>query len=121
MLRITVHDNPESLTFQLEGRLAGPWVREVEDCRQRRLAGRRASLVCFGLTGVTFIDSENAGNTLIALVNRPLDRRRHKHPRSVTRHPFTQKTKRRVGSFSDQPLLIGPLFPERAASHTRTA
>jgi hypothetical protein len=32
MLRITLHDNPESLTVQLEGRLAGPWVREVEDC-----------------------------------------------------------------------------------------
>jgi hypothetical protein len=25
MLRITVHDTLESLTFQLEGRLAGPW------------------------------------------------------------------------------------------------
>ena len=43
MLRITVHDNPESLTFQLEGRLAGPWVREVEECRQRTLAGRPAA------------------------------------------------------------------------------
>ena len=39
MLRITVHDKPESLTFQLEGRLAGAWVREVEDCRRRVPAG----------------------------------------------------------------------------------
>jgi len=29
-LRITVHDNPEALTFQLEGRLAGPWLRELD-------------------------------------------------------------------------------------------
>ena len=41
MLRITVHDNDESWTFQLEGRLAGAWVKEVEECRRRILAGRR--------------------------------------------------------------------------------
>ena len=58
MLRITVHDNPESLTFQLEGRLAGAWVREVEECRQRTLAGRRRpASVRFDLAGVTFIDA----------------------------------------------------------------
>jgi hypothetical protein len=44
MLRITVHDNRASLIFQLEGRLAGAWVREVEECRQRALAGRRRSV-----------------------------------------------------------------------------
>jgi hypothetical protein len=32
MLRITVHDKPEALTFQLEGRLAGPWVRVLQEC-----------------------------------------------------------------------------------------
>ena len=40
MLRITVHDTPETLTFQLEGKLAGPWVRELEDCWQRTMASR---------------------------------------------------------------------------------
>ena len=30
MLRIAIHDNPGSLRFHLEGRLAGPWVRELE-------------------------------------------------------------------------------------------
>jgi anti-anti-sigma regulatory factor len=67
MLRITVHDNPESLTFQLEGRLAGPWVREAEECRQRTLAGRRASLR-FDLAGVTFIDA--AGKAYLAAMHR---------------------------------------------------
>ena len=57
MLRITVHDNPESVTFQLEGRLAGAWVREVEECRQRTLAGRRGMGVRFDLAEVTFIDA----------------------------------------------------------------
>jgi anti-anti-sigma regulatory factor len=64
MLRITIHDNPDVLTFQLEGRLAGAWVREVEECRQRTLAGRCQPAVCFDLTGVTFIDA--AGKAYLA-------------------------------------------------------
>src|ERR1700736_3204064 len=55
MLRITVHDNLGSLTFQLEGRLAGPWVREAEECRQRALAGRRRPAAHFFLGGGTFL------------------------------------------------------------------
>ena len=68
MLRITVHDNPESVTFQLEGRLAGPWVGEVEVCRQRTLAGRRRPAVRFDLVGVTFID--DAGKAYLAAMHR---------------------------------------------------
>jgi anti-anti-sigma regulatory factor len=64
MLRITVHDKPESLTFQLEGRLAGLWVGEVEKCRQHTLAGRRGPTVRFDLVGVTFIDA--AGKAYLA-------------------------------------------------------
>src|SRR2546430_14304817 len=67
MLRITVHDNPESLTFQLEGGLAGPWVREVEECRQGMLAGRRRPAVRFDLVGVTFIDA--AGKAYLAAMH----------------------------------------------------
>jgi len=68
MLRITVHDNPESLTFQLEGRLAGLWVREVDKCRQRALVGLRRPVVRFDLTGVTFID--DAGKACLATMHR---------------------------------------------------
>jgi anti-anti-sigma regulatory factor len=68
MLRITVHDNRKSLTFQLEGRLAGASVREVEKCRQRTLAGRRWPIVRFDLTGVTFIDA--AGKAYLADMHR---------------------------------------------------
>jgi hypothetical protein len=57
MLRITVHENLEFLTFQLEGKLVGAYVREVEDCRQRMLAGRRGMAIRFDLVGVTFIDA----------------------------------------------------------------
>jgi ABC-type transporter Mla MlaB component len=68
MLRITVHDNPESVAFQLEGRLAGSWVGEVEKCRQRALAGRRGPAVRFDLAGVTFID--DAGQAYLAAMHR---------------------------------------------------
>jgi len=68
MLRITVHDNLESLTFQLEGRLVGPWVGEVEACRQCTLAGRRRLAVRFDLAGVTFIDA--AGKAYLADMHR---------------------------------------------------
>jgi ABC-type transporter Mla MlaB component len=68
MLRITVYDNPESLTFQLEGRLAGPWVRELEECWRRTPAGRRRPTVRFDLAGVTFIDA--AGKAFLAAMHR---------------------------------------------------
>ena len=68
MLRITVHDKPEFVTFQLEGELAGSWVGEVEACRQRILAGRRRTAVCFDLAGVVFID--DAGKAYLAAMHR---------------------------------------------------
>ncbi len=64
MLRITIHDNQESLTFQLEGRLAGAWVKEVEECWQSTLNQQRKPILRVDLTGVTFID--DAGKTCLA-------------------------------------------------------
>jgi anti-anti-sigma regulatory factor len=68
MLRITVRENLEFLTFQLEGRLVGAWVREVEECRQRTLAGRRGMAVRFDLAGMTFLDE--AGKAYLAAMHR---------------------------------------------------
>src|SRR5262245_36179869 len=64
MLRITVHDNPWALTFQLEGRLARPWVRVLEDCWQSTRASQRRPVLRFDLTGVTYIDA--AGKAFLA-------------------------------------------------------
>jgi anti-anti-sigma regulatory factor len=64
MLRITIHDNPGALTVQLEGRLAGPWVRELEACWQSTLSSQRKPVLRFDLTGVTFIDA--AGKAFLA-------------------------------------------------------
>jgi hypothetical protein len=57
MLRITVHDKPGALTFQLEGRLAGPWVRVLEECWQSALVHRGQPILRVDLTEVTSIDA----------------------------------------------------------------
>ena len=66
MLRITLQDKPGAVTFQLEGRLAGPSVRLLEDCWQTTLAGRRDPFLRLDLTGVTSIDAAGRG-CLVAL------------------------------------------------------
>src|SRR5688572_18971191 len=63
MLRITVHDHAGALTFQVEGKLAGPWVREAEDCWRRTLTNQHKRQR-FDLTGVTLIDG--AGKAFLA-------------------------------------------------------
>jgi anti-anti-sigma regulatory factor len=68
MLRITIHDKPDGLTFQLEGRLAGPWVRVLEECWQSALARQREPILRVNLTDVTFIDA--AGRTCLAALHR---------------------------------------------------
>ena len=68
MLRITIHDKPESLTFQLEGKLAGSWVRELERCCQSTQAAHPRPALRFDLTGVTFIDA--AGKAYLAAMHR---------------------------------------------------
>jgi hypothetical protein len=67
MLRITVHDNPQAFTFQLEGRLAGPWLRELEECWKSTINQRRKPLLRVDLTEVTFID--DAGKACLAAMH----------------------------------------------------
>ena len=57
MLKITPHQTPDSMQLVLEGRLAGPWVKELE----RAWGGIKdtaGSPLVVDLTGVTFIDQE---------------------------------------------------------------
>jgi ABC-type transporter Mla MlaB component len=68
MLRITVHHNPQTFTFQLEGRLAGAWLKEVEQCWQSALARQCKPILRVDLTGVTFID--DAGKACLAAMQR---------------------------------------------------
>jgi ABC-type transporter Mla MlaB component len=68
MLRITVHDAPPVVTFQLEGRLAGSWVPVLRECWQDTLARQRQPLLRVDLTGMTSIDA--AGAALLASMHR---------------------------------------------------
>jgi ABC-type transporter Mla MlaB component len=64
MLKITKHRDAgsESLSFKLEGQLAGPWVEELDAC-WRQVATNTPSHRMIDLTGVTFVDA--AGKALL--------------------------------------------------------
>ena len=68
MLRITVHDNPGALTFQLEGRLAGPWVWVLQECWQSALARQRQPVLRVDLSEMTALDA--AGRACLAALHR---------------------------------------------------
>ncbi len=68
MLRITIQDAPRTLTFRLEGRLAGPWVRELEECWRGALAGQQGPLLRVDLTDVTSLDA--AGRACLEAMHR---------------------------------------------------
>jgi anti-anti-sigma regulatory factor len=58
MLRINVHEEASSLTFRLEGRLAGRWVQEFQECWYRTMATPQKPIVRVDLAGVTFVDAD---------------------------------------------------------------
>lgn len=62
MLKITTHTTPGSTRIELEGRLAGPWVEELERYWNEVRANFDGSLV-LDLTGVSFI--EQKGKSLL--------------------------------------------------------
>src|SRR5262245_48316320 len=64
MLRITIRDDSDSSTFQLEGQLVGPWAQEAQAFWRQTLASRPNSTLRLDLTGVTLIDA--AGKEFLA-------------------------------------------------------
>jgi hypothetical protein len=68
MMRITIHDAPPTVTFRLEGRLAGPWVRELEECWWGALGGQPKPVLRVDLTEVTSLDV--AGRACLAAMHR---------------------------------------------------
>jgi anti-anti-sigma regulatory factor len=69
VLRITVHHHhARSLTFQLEGRLEGPWAAVLERCWKSRFAKASTAAFHVDLSGVTFIDA--AGMAVMAAMHK---------------------------------------------------
>ncbi len=62
MLKITTRTDATATTFELEGRLAGAWVQELEDCWRKAANSDRPVRVM--VCEVTFIDDK--GKTLLA-------------------------------------------------------
>lgn len=61
MLKITTKTDAVKTTFELEGKLAGAWVNELERCWRDVSPGRAVKI---SLEAVTFIDDE--GKKLLA-------------------------------------------------------
>lgn len=60
MLKITSYRTGDSTRLMLEGRLAGPWVGELERVWRDSKGSSTGSLVV-DLTGVTYIEQEGKG------------------------------------------------------------
>jgi hypothetical protein len=58
MLKITIHDRPETLTFQVEGKLIGAWARELEQSWKTSASIRDRKALIVDLTETLYIDEE---------------------------------------------------------------
>lgn len=56
MLRITLHDRPDSQTIKLEGKLAGLWIEELNRTWRAAAASLGSRELLCDLRGVTFVD-----------------------------------------------------------------
>jgi hypothetical protein len=66
MLKIDTQDDGTTIIFDLEGKLAGPWVDELEHCWQRAVVDDRRVRVVLKM--VTYIDG--GGRRLLADMHR---------------------------------------------------
>lgn len=58
MLRIYIHDEVPVTSFVLEGKLIGPWVKELEKYWQSAVATNPSRAMLVDLADVTFVDSD---------------------------------------------------------------
>ncbi len=64
MLRIYIHDQVPVTSFVLEGKLIGPWVKELEKYWQSSVAANPSRTMLVDLADVSFIDAD--GRALLA-------------------------------------------------------
>ena len=58
VFRIHIHDCDGVTSFMLEGRLVGPWVKELESCLHRALGAEPRRSIVVNLECVSFVDSD---------------------------------------------------------------
>lgn len=57
MLKITIRPDSRSTSLELEGRLVGPWVKELDRC-WHTVAAAPPGDITVDLTAVTYVDAE---------------------------------------------------------------
>lgn len=68
MMRITLQREAGFLVFVLAGKLAGPWVKELEHCWRTAVGMQSMPRVRVDLSAVTFIDTQ--GKEILAQMYR---------------------------------------------------
>ena len=58
VLRIHIDDRDGLTSLMLEGRLVGPWVRELENCWRRALGAEPRRPILVNLANVSFVDPD---------------------------------------------------------------
>jgi hypothetical protein len=58
MLKIDTHNGTEATAFTLAGKLAGPWVRVLEECWRTAASQRPGGAITVNLTDVSFVNAE---------------------------------------------------------------
>ena len=58
MLKITIHESSEALTFQVEGKLVGDWAKELEQAWKGKSSTRDRKALIVDLTETLYIDGE---------------------------------------------------------------
>jgi anti-anti-sigma regulatory factor len=58
VFRIHIHDCDGATSLMLEGRLVGPWVRELENCWQRAVGAEPRRSILVSLADLSFVDSD---------------------------------------------------------------
>jgi hypothetical protein len=66
MLKISVHEDDQTVRLQIEGALAGSWVEELELTWRAARAALRGRSLCMDLTGTSRVDM--AGRYLLKLI-----------------------------------------------------
>src|SRR5579875_1875395 len=116
MLKITLHDGPDELRFQLEGKLVGPWVAELAQCWTTAQSISQNKPTVVDLKDVTFIDE--AGEDLLERISatgarliatEPLTRLMVDEAAACT-GGSTSKKKRRLAILTRLSLLLSVLL-----------
>lgn len=68
MFRIHISRANESTSFTIEGKLTGPWVRELERCWLAELSAEPTKPIVVNLTAVSFVDAD--GRELLTQMRR---------------------------------------------------